>query len=130
MSYRIINGKLYPAGNFGNYGGSPSKTSDNKLSNSPSFQDVLSSKLHKTQGFTISNHAAERMRGLNLSEKDMQKLDEGINKAKEKGCKQSVILYRDVAFVASIENRTIITAVQKERAKENVFTNVDSVIFL
>ena len=50
--------------------------------------------------------------------------------AKEKGAKNSLIVYKDIAFVTSIENRTVITAVEKERAKENVFTNVDSVVFL
>jgi len=40
------------------------------------------------------------------------------------------MLYKDVALVASIENRTVITAVEKERAVDNVFTNIDSVVML
>jgi hypothetical protein len=40
------------------------------------------------------------------------------------------MLYKDVALIASIENKTLITAVEKDRAKDNIFTNVDSVVIL
>ena len=50
--------------------------------------------------------------------------------AEDKGSKNSVMIYKDVALIASIENRTLITAVEKERAESNVFTNVDSVVIL
>lgn len=130
MGYRIINGKPYVTGNFGDYNtGVSKKVCDTKV-NSASFKDILDQKLGINEGFKISNHAADRIRDLNLDEEDMKKLDNGIKLAEEKGCKNSILVYRDVAFVTSIENRTIITAVQKERAKENVFTNVDSVLFL
>jgi len=35
-----------------------------------------------------------------------------------------------VAFVVSVRNRTIITAVDKEAVKENVFTNIDSAVIM
>ena len=60
----------------------------------------------------------------------MKSINEGINKAEEKGSKESLILYKDTALVTSIKNRTIITAVDKESSKGNVFTNVDSVVIL
>ena len=40
------------------------------------------------------------------------------------------MIYKDIALIASVENKTLITAVEKERAKENIFTNVDSVVIL
>jgi flagellar operon protein len=33
---------------------------------------------------------------------------------------------RDVAMVVSIKNRTVITAVDSDSMKDNVFTNIDS----
>ena len=48
------------------------------------------------------------------------------DKAAEKGSKQSLFMLRDVAMVVSIKNRTVITAVDQESMKENVFTNIDS----
>ena len=47
-------------------------------------------------------------------------------KAAEKGAKQSLFMLRDVAMVVSIKNRTVITAVDRDSMKENVFTNIDS----
>ena len=35
-----------------------------------------------------------------------------------------------MALVASIENSTLITVVADGRAKENVFTNIDSLVIL
>ncbi len=36
----------------------------------------------------------------------------------------------NTAFVASVKNRTIITAVQNEELKDNIFTNIDGAIII
>ena len=71
-----------------------------------------------------------KQRNINFNEADMKNISEGINKAEEKGCRESLILYKDTALVTSIKNRTIITALDKDSSKGNVFTNLDSVIML
>jgi len=35
----------------------------------------------------------------------------------------------DTAMVVSVKNRTVITALAKDQARENVFTNIDSAVF-
>ncbi len=60
----------------------------------------------------------------------MKAIEKGFDLAADKGSRNAVMLYKDVALVASIENRTVITAVEKERAVDNVFTNIDSVVML
>ena len=60
----------------------------------------------------------------------MNKIETGFQIAKEKNSKNTVMIYKDIALIASVENKTLITAVEKERAKENIFTNVDSVVIL
>ena len=60
----------------------------------------------------------------------MNKIEKGFQIAKEKNSKNTVMIYKDIALIASVENKTLITAVEKERAKENIFTNVDSVVIL
>lgn len=129
MGYRVINGKLYPVGNFSNYG-SEVKTNKSDEKESASFEKILKTHIEKNESFTISNHAAERLKNISFNKSDMQNINEAINKAKGKDSKNCLILYKDVALVTSIENRTIITAVEKERAKDNVFTNIDSVVIL
>lgn len=129
MGYRVINGKLHLIEDFKSY----HKTTNTETKNiETSFKDVLGKKINKQESFVISNHAAERLRQRNISfnEADMKNINEGINKAEEKGCQQSVILYKDTALVTSIKNRTIITALDKDNSKGNVFTNIDSVIML
>ena len=78
----------------------------------------------------LSKHAAERLKEINFNDEDMKAIGEGFNMAEDKGSKNSVMIYKNVALIASIENRTLITAVEKERAESNVFTNVDSVVIL
>lgn len=131
MSYRIINGKPYLIDDLQSYKSKEvvKKVSNNKeLSDSKSFKEVLELNIQKD--IKISNHASERMKNLNLNHIDMENIKEGINKAEKKGSKNSLILYKDMAFVTSVQNRTIITVIDKERAKENVFTNIDSVVML
>ena len=131
MSYRIINGKPYLIDDLQSYKSKEvaKKVSNNKeLSDSKSFKEVLELNIQKD--IKISNHASERMKDLKLNHIDMENIKEGINKAEKKGSKNSLILYKDMAFVTSVQNRTIITVVDKERTKENVFTNIDSVVML
>jgi flagellar operon protein len=128
MSYRVINGKLYSIDNFSKLPVQENK----KLDNSNSFEKLLSKELNKKDSFLLSKHAAERLKDRNISfdEGDMNKINEGINKADEKGSRESLLFYKDVVLVASIKNRTIITAVDKDSSTGNVFTNIDSVVLL
>jgi flagellar operon protein len=48
------------------------------------------------------------------------------DKAEQKGAKQSLFMLDNVAMVVSIKNRTVITAVDGDSMRENVFTNIDS----
>lgn len=129
MGYRVINGKLHLIGDFQPY----SKATNTGSKNTEiSFKDVLEKRINTKESFVISNHAAERLRQRNISfnEVDMKNINDGINKAEEKGCQESLIVYKDTALITSIKNRTIITALDKENSKGNVFTNIDSVIIL
>ncbi len=105
-----------------------------KTGTKESFQDVLSRTGQKVSqpDVTISSHASQRLmqRGISLDASDMQKIDEGLNRAAEKGAKESLFMLRDLALVVSVENRTVITALQGDSAKNNVFTNIDSAVVL
>ena len=65
-------------------------------------------------------------RNITLSADDMKKLSAMADKAAAKGAKQSLFMMRDVAMVVSIKNRTVITAVDQNSMRDNVFTNIDS----
>ena len=130
MSYRIINGQAYPVGNFGQLDRSQSKA-NNKIDNDKeNFQNLLDKLKTTDKGFTVSKHAALRLNEINFTKEDMKQIEKGFEIAKDKNSKNTVMLYKDVALIASVENKTLITAVQKNRAKDNIFTNVDSVVIL
>lgn len=131
MSYRIINGQAYAVGYLGQNIVAQNKVeSQNNTNDKQSFQKVLDKAKSKEDGFTVSKHAALRMKEINFTQDDMKQIEKGFDIAKDKNSKNAVMLYKDVALITSIENRTIITAVEKDRAKDNVFTNIDSVVIL
>jgi flagellar operon protein len=76
----------------------------------------------------FSAHAQQRLesRNIRLTTDDVAKMNAMADKAAAKGAKQSLFMMRDVAMVVSIQNRTVITAVDQNSMKENVFTNIDS----
>lgn len=76
----------------------------------------------------FSAHALQRLesRNIRLSSDDITRLNAMADKAAAKGAKQSLFMMNDVALVVSIKNRTVITAVDQDSMKENVFTNIDS----
>lgn len=133
MPYRIVNGRPHVVGtSFANEAvdkKSNQSINDDISLKSKSFDSILNEKINK-ESLKVSAHAMERIESLNINDKDLEKINEAFIKARDKGCENSVILYKDVAFIGSIKNNTLITAVEKERAKENVFTNIDSVIIL
>lgn len=131
MSYRIINGQAYSVGNFGQISNTQTNIiNTTNVKDKASFKDVLESVKNKDEGFTISKHAALRLDEINFTEEDMKQIEKGFKIAKDKNSKNTVMLYKDVALIASVENKTLITAVDKDRAKNNIFTNVDSVVIL
>jgi flagellar operon protein len=88
--------------------------------------------LEKELGLKVSGHAQSRLksRGIDLAVNDWNRVKDGIDRAAEKGSRESLVMLDDVALVVSVKNRTVITAVAKEQLKENVFTNIDSAVFV
>src|SRR5687767_2794098 len=76
----------------------------------------------------FSAHAQKRLAEVHLDFNAMSRLEAAVDKAGLKGGKESLILLDDLAFVVSVKNRTVITAVGADRMADNVFTNIDSVV--
>lgn len=120
------------------------KQLENKLINSPQlnkheksvakkdFGQVLERIQNKNDDIKFSKHAMTRIdnRNMNLSNEELNKLKSGFNKAEKKGVKDALILIEDKAFIASIKNKTVITTVNKEQLKDNVFTNIDGAVIV
>lgn len=114
-----------PLGGVQGLGNTPKNVSSAKPSTP--FADILQQEQSKLK---FSAHAQSRItsRDMTLTDEDMNRLENAVSKADEKGAKDSLVLLRDMAFIVSVRNRTVITALKGEQAQENVFTNIDSAI--
>ena len=133
MSYRVVNGKLLSTVDFTEYSYPGLKNKKEKVNSEQStFNKILDKQIKKQECFTISCHAAQRLnsRNIDFDDADMKKINEGINMAEGKGAKQALILYKDMALITSIKNRTVITAIDKSQSETNIITNIDSVVMI
>ncbi|HWI51251.1 MAG TPA: TIGR02530 family flagellar biosynthesis protein [Symbiobacteriaceae bacterium] len=96
------------------------------------FQKLLDSAI--AQPVKLSGHAQERLNQSKqpLTEAELKELAGAVDRAAQKGARDALVLMRnrDLALVVSVKNRTVITAVDGDRVKENIFTNIDSAVIL
>ncbi len=94
------------------------------------FAQVLESQLRKSGELRFSAHAQQRLesRGIDLSSDEMAGIGRAVEQAAAKGSRESLVLTDRVALVVNVPNRTVITALANNEARENVFTNIDSAV--
>ena len=111
----------------------------------PSFQETLSREVPNVgsaqralgsaaagPALRFSQHAIDRMRsrGVQMSPDLMKRLESGVAKAAAKGSKDALVLSSDSAFVVSVRNNTVVTVMDRDLMKDNVFTNIDSTVLI
>ncbi len=99
--------------------------------NSQAFRQILSKKIEEgNYNLRFSSHAMQRLvaRGINLTSYDLNRVDGAVERAKAKGAKDSLVLLGDLAFLVSVENRTVITALVGSSLREKIFTHIDSAV--
>jgi flagellar operon protein len=110
----------------------PEKQEKNNLD----FADILKKKQDAagdvSSELKFSKHASNRMtlRNMNLSASQSKRLEEGVQKASEKGINESLVLVDSMAFIVNIKNKTVVTAMNQEESKSNIFTNIDGAIIM
>lgn len=94
------------------------------------FEDALKAQLNRDPSVRMSAHAQRRIeaRNINFGADEAARLEQAVDKAANKGSRESLILMDDLALVVSIKNRIVITAVDATHRKDDVFTNIDSVV--
>ncbi|HHW67358.1 MAG TPA: flagellar biosynthesis protein [Epulopiscium sp.] len=96
------------------------------------FDQILKDKLALNDQVKFSKHAAMRLnsRQIKLSDEQIRKLQMGIEKAEEKGIKDSLVLIDKVALVVNVRSRTVVTALDSSGEKEAIFTNIDGAVIV
>lgn len=92
------------------------------------FDAIFKEELEKVK---FSNHALKRLesRNIQLSDVELNKIQDAVQKAESKGSKDSLVMMDKTAFIVNIPNKTVVTAIDVANSAENVFTNIDSVVF-
>lgn len=101
-----------------------------EIKSGTSFQDILTQKQNSLEetGLKFSKHANERLasRKIDLSNEQLERLEHGTNKARERGIKESLVMIDNLAFIVNVKNNTVITAVND--TDHAIFTNIDGAV--
>jgi flagellar operon protein len=95
------------------------------------FSEILQGKEQdRMRELKFSKHAYERLasRNIDMTDDQLARLENGAKKAFEKGIKESLVMVDNLAFIVSIKNNTVITAVGDDDSK--VFTNIDGAVIM
>lgn len=92
----------------------------------------FSEELKEASSVQFSKHAKARMhsRGIELTEQKLSDLSHAIEKASQKGAKETLVLSDDIAFVVSAPNKIVISAFDRAALRDGVFTSIDSAIII
>lgn len=110
----------------------PAGSSSGQGTAQASFEDLLQTQLGRPPDFRLSAHAQRRLeaRQIPFGGDEAVRLEQAVEKAARKGSRESLILMDDLALVVNIKNRVVVTAVDANSRKDNVFTNIDSVVLM
>jgi flagellar operon protein len=80
----------------------------------------------------VSSHAMKRLqeRNIELDGNEYMKLKEAVSKLRAKGGHDSLVITNKAAYVVDVDKNTVVTAVDKNSMSDNVFTKIDSTIFM
>lgn len=97
-----------------------------------SFEQLLQAKLQENESLQFSKHSKERIaqRGIEVTEDLLGRMNEAASSAKQKGAKDVVMIDQQAVFIVSIPNNTVITAMNGNEMKQNIFTKIDGAVLL
>ena len=97
-----------------------------------SFDDILKKNIiSDASELKFSKHASDRLndRSINLTENQMERLEDASKMAESKGIKNSLIMVDSLAFIVNVPSSTVVTAMDETETNSHVFTNIDGAVF-
>jgi flagellar operon protein len=97
-----------------------------------SFGSIIEQKIKTNSQIEFSKHALKRVieRDIEISESQLERLNYGVQLATQKGLNEPLILVDRTAFVVNVSNNKVITTVNEDSLKGNVFTNIDGAVIV
>lgn len=102
---------------------------DKNLGKPDEFRELLQNEQSKVN---LSQHAETRIKSREIPWSDAleKRISHGIDQATAKGSREALILADNVAVIANVKSRTVVTAMDRSQMKERVFTNIDSAVLV
>lgn len=99
-----------------------------KSSAAGAFAEILKDTCEETSALHFSKHAAMRLksRDIQFSSEQLERINDGLIKAKQKGIKDSLVLVDNIALVVNTKNNVVVTAMEQD--SENIYTNIDGAV--
>ncbi len=97
-----------------------------------SFKKELQSAVKRQNELRLSAHAQKRLQEVKpqWGPTDQARLAAVTDEMHKKGANRSLVFMDGIAFLVSVPNRTVITAIDSGRANSGIFTNIDSAIMV
>ncbi|MBB5323669.1 flagellar operon protein [Anoxybacillus tepidamans] len=107
----------------------PNTQQTQKTTSQSSFREALS---EAQQTLKISKHAQQRLeeRNISIDEQQWTLIQQKVLEAKQKGIRDSLVLTNQAALIVNAMNQTVITAMNREEAQTQLFTNINGAIIL
>ncbi|MBQ8924535.1 MAG: hypothetical protein IJ053_07035 [Lachnospiraceae bacterium] len=97
-----------------------------------SFQEIFAAKTNtESDDVKFSKHANQRLesRNITLSPSQKLRLNEGVEKARDKSINDTLVMMDNLAFIVNVKNNTVVTALEQNE-DSNVFTNIDGAVIV
>ncbi len=96
---------------------------------SSAFRDALFAAADE-RSLHVSEHALRRVeqRQIPLAGEQLDRLSKAMDTLSQRGSRQSLVMLDQYAFVVHVPSHTVVTAVEPNKSKERVFTQIDAVV--
>lgn len=109
------------------------KTKPNQKPTGNQFAHALQQNLEPmAEKLSISKHAKIRLeqRNIDIKPETWSKMESKLVEARKMGVKDSLVLLDNAALIVSAKNNTVITAMGREEATSQIFTNINGTILM
>lgn len=103
-----------------------------QVTSTTQFKDLLQQRLVDTTELKVSKHAQKRLqdRGIEIDQEKWSQISTRVQEARSKGVNDSLVVLKDAALVISAKNNTVVTVMDRNEAKAQIFTNINGTILM
>ena len=108
-------------------------TQDNTKVSDRKFAQVLERAIYQTsKELTLSKHAKHRLeqRDIKIDSQLWKQIEAKVGEAKKMGVNDSLVLLEHAALIVNAKNNVVVTAMGRDEATTQIFTNINGTIIL